>query len=71
MFFSIKVKMSELAEFIGRITGAEVEYLNPNAPGDIYTANNASTLESLSVNETKCWQDSVIECIEIVKGSKN
>ena len=68
---SIKVRISELAEFIATVTGAEVEYLNPNAPGDIYIADNASTLESLGVTETKKWQDGVMECIEIAKGLKN
>jgi nucleoside-diphosphate-sugar epimerase len=68
---SIKVRISELAEFIATATGAEVEYLNPNAPGDIYIADNASTLESLGVTETKKWQDAVIECIEIAKELKN
>jgi nucleoside-diphosphate-sugar epimerase len=68
---SIRVRISELAEFIAMATGAEIEYLNPNAPGDIYIADNASTLESLGVTETKKWQDAVIECIEIAKELKN
>jgi dTDP-glucose 4,6-dehydratase len=68
---SIKVTISELAEFIATATGAKIEYLNPNAPGDVYSADNAATLESLGVTETKNWQDAVIECIEIVKGKKN
>ena len=68
---SIKVRISELAEFIAMETGADVEYLNPNAPGDIYFADNTSTLESLGVSETKNWQDAVVECIEKVKGLKN
>ena len=68
---SIKVRISELAEFIAAKTGAEVEYINPNAPGDIYIADNVSTLESLGVTETKKWQDGVIECIEIAKELKN
>lgn len=68
---SIKVCISELADFIATATGADVEYLNPNAPGDIYISDNASTIERLGVSETKNWQDGVIECIEIVKESKN
>ena len=68
---SVKVTISELAEFIATATRAKVEYLNPNAPGDIYTAENALTIESLGVTETKNWQDAVIECIEIAKGQKN
>lgn len=68
---SIKVTISELAEFIATVTGAKIEYPNPNLPGDIYTADNAATLESLGVIETKNWQDAVIECIEIAKGQKN
>lgn len=68
---SIEVCISELAEFIASATGADVDYLNPNAPGDKYIADNASTLERLGVRETKNWQDGVMECIEIAKGSKN
>jgi len=68
---SIEVSISKLAEFIATATGAKIEYLNPNAPGDTYTADNAATLESLGVTETKYWQDAVIECIELVKGQKN
>jgi len=68
---STRVTISELAEFIARVTGAKIEYLNPNAPGDIYIADNLETLESLGVSETKNWQDAVIECIEIAKGQKN
>ena len=68
---SIEVTISELAEFIASATGADVEYLNPNAPGDIYIADDASTLERLGVSETKNWQDGVMECIEIAKGLKN
>jgi nucleoside-diphosphate-sugar epimerase len=68
---SIEVCISELAEFIAAATGADVNYLNPNAPGDKYIADNASTLERLGVRETKNWQDGVMECIEIAKGSKN
>ncbi len=68
---SSKVQITELAEFIATATGADVEYLNPKAPGDIYIADNASTLERLGVSETKNWQDGVIECIAIAKGQKN
>jgi nucleoside-diphosphate-sugar epimerase len=68
---SNKVSIAELAEFIAITTGAEVEYLNPNAAGDIYIADNARTLERLGVSETKNWQDGVLECIEIAKGNKN
>jgi len=68
---SIEVCISELAEFIASAIGADVDYLNPNAPGDKYIADNASTLERLGVRETKNWQDGVMECIEIAKGSKN
>jgi len=68
---SIEVSIAELADFIATATGAKIEYLNPNAPGDIYTADNAATLESLGVAETKYWQDAVIECIAMAKEQKN
>jgi nucleoside-diphosphate-sugar epimerase len=68
---SIKVQMSELADFIGALVGANVEYLDPNVPGDIYVSDNASTLERLGVSERIKWQDAVIECIERAKELKN
>lgn len=68
---SVNVTISELAKFIATATGAQIHYLNPSAPGDIYTADNSATLESLGVAETKYWQDAVLECIEIAKGRKN
>ena len=68
---AIGVRISELAELIAVVTGTHVEYLNPTAFGDIYVADNSSTLERLGVSETKNWQDGVMECIEISKGLKN
>ena len=68
---AIGVRISELAELIALVTGTHVEYANPTAFGDIYVADNSSTLERLGVSETKNWQDGVMECIEIAKGSKN
>lgn len=68
---SISVRISELAEFIASATGAQVTYLNPNAPGDAYVPDNVSTLERLGVSESKNWQDAVIECIEIAREFRN
>ena len=68
---SIKVQISDLAEFIAQLTNADLEYLNPKAPGDIYVADNTSTLERLKVTESKNWQDAVVECVQIAKESKN
>ena len=68
---SIKVRLSELADLIASETNTHVEYENPASYGDVYVADNSETLERLGVTETKNWQDSVIQCIEVAKGAKN
>lgn len=68
---SVKVRLSELADFIANATKTHVEYNDPASYGDIYVADNSETLECLGVTETKNWQDSVIQCIEAAKGAKN
>jgi len=66
---SRKVTIGELATYIAAQTGASVDLGNPNAFGDEYVADNASTLEYLKVSESKLWKESVDDCIEFLRGT--
>ena len=64
---STPVTMIQLANFIAKLSDSKVILLNPEAEGDVYIANNRTTLERLQVIETKSWQDSVMKYMGIEK----
>ena len=64
---STPVTMIELANFIAKQSDSKVILLNPETEGDVYIANNRTTLERLQVIETESWQDSVMKYMGIEK----
>lgn len=59
------VKIHELADFIGRATGADVTFEPTLEAADVYIPNTAQTREILGVTETMVWQDSVSRMIRL------
>jgi len=64
------VTIRELAEFISNLTGASINYLDPNASGEQYVAINAEEKRLLGLDEGVNWRQSVQECIEILESRK-
>ena len=67
---SDKVTIKELAEFISNLTGALINYMDPNASGDQYVAINAEEKQLLGLDEGVNWRQSVQECIELLESGK-
>jgi len=65
------VTIAELAEYISKLTGAEINYLHPNAPGDRYVAINAREKQFLNLDEGVNWRQSVQECINLLESRKS
>lgn len=64
------VTLRELAEFISNLTGALINYLDPNASGDQYVAINSGEKQLLGLDEGVNWRQSVRECIELLESRK-
>ena len=64
------VTIRELAEFISNLTGALINYIDPNASGDQYVAINAEEKRLLDLDEGVNWRQSVQECIELLESRK-
>jgi len=64
---SDSVKIAELAEYISRLTGAVINYIYPNAPGDRYVAKNKKEMQFLDLDEGVNWRQSVQECIDLLE----
>jgi len=65
------VTIAELAEYISKLTGAVINYLHPNAPGDRYVAINAREKQFLDLDEGVNWRQSVQECIDLLESRKS
>ena len=65
------VTIAELAEYISKLTGAGLNYMHPNAPGDRYVAINAREKQLLDLDEGVNWRQSVQECIDLLEGRKS
>ena len=68
---SIPVTIEILAKFISKETGAPVNYVNSDVPGDYYVANNTREKQILKVSEGVDWQQSVRQCIELLESRKS
>ena len=68
---SIPVTIESLAKFISKETGASINYVNSDAPGDYYVANNTTEKQILKVTEGVDWQQSVRQCIELLESRKS
>ena len=64
---STSVTIISLANFIAELSDSKVSLLNLEAEGDVYIANNRTTLERLQVIQTESWQDSVMKYMGIEK----
>ena len=64
------VTIAELAEYISKLTGAVINYVHPNAPGDRYVAINAIEKQFLDLDEGVDWRQSVRECINFLESRK-
>jgi nucleoside-diphosphate-sugar epimerase len=65
------VTIAELAEYISKLTGAVINYMYPNAPGDRYVAINAREKQFLDLDEGVNWRQSVQECINLLESRKS
>lgn len=68
---SDSVRIEELAEYISKSTGAVINYMHPNAPGDQYVAFNAKEKQLLGLDEGVNWHQSVRECIDLLESRKS
>lgn len=68
---SDSVTIEELAEYISKLTGAVINYMHPNAPGDQYVAFNAKEKQLLGLDEGVNWHQSVRECIDLLESRKS
>lgn len=64
---SASVRIGELAEYVAKQTGVNVQYSQAPAEGDIYLPNNLETRTKLGVEEGLCWQEAVEEMIKALR----
>lgn len=63
--------LKELAEFVAKSTGADLEFSSNPESGDIYIPNNADTRIKLGVDEGLGWKAAVLEMINEARMSIN